>query len=112
VNGVAGGVEMDIGLQPVRQGSMAEVLGSTAERNENMVVVWIHCGTSPRQVGQDGYRLVFENKLPALGVVTGGGQRRIADEFLSECGASCVEQWSFTPRLCGDGLVALGVRFL
>ena len=52
-----------------------QVLGSAAERHENMMVVGINGGTTPRQVGQDRDALVFEREFPALGVVAGRCQR-------------------------------------
>ena len=91
---------------------IGHIIGGTAERHENMVIVGIHGGAAPRQGRQDCYRLVFKDELPALGVVTGRCQRRTADEFLPECGAYYVGQRAFSPSLRGDSLVALGVRLL
>ena len=109
---IACGVEAGLALEPMGQRSLDQVLGGTTQRDEQMMVVRINRGTTPRQVRQDRDGLVFNCELPALCVVTGRRQRCVADELLAERRAFEAIQGAKAPRSTCDGLVTLGVRTL
>ena len=79
-----GRIEAYVGFQTSGERSLRQVLDSAAERDVKMVVVRVDDRATPRQIGGDHDGLILRLERPALGVVAGRSERRVAHQLADQ----------------------------
>jgi hypothetical protein len=100
-------VEADVSHQPISQSRLDQVLGSAAERDEKVVIVRVDGGAAAGKVRPYRNGISFKAKLPALGVVAGRRQGRVAYELTQKSALLGGGNLAVTPGTFRNILVAV-----